>query len=286
MADRPTFSFLSCLLCHYLPLIFALSCDSLIESEVKSIKIPPDTVQLYIEDCNAKSITYNKKDHPRLRLFSLSSDCIRTLPNDVLPHLKKKCQKELPGLFLNSTLRGITFVCTCEFIKGSPIPRNNSACAEMLKSCGNTPVATSIGISLLFLLLICGIGCVWCWKHGNPVHFPLPRVLQRRSSRRKDNTKTLSSLLTISSRHKISVQNQHCKSSGRGTNTHGSYENVESGDPKHKEVTDKELYENTWQTNFEEHIYGNEMSPQYYNFQKPSTSEDPQDEDIYILPDS
>lgn len=286
MADRSTFSFLSCLLCHYLPLIFASSCDPSIESEVKSIKIPPDTVQLYIKDCNVKSITYNEKDRPRLHLFNLSSNCIRTLPNDVLPRLKKKCQKELPGLFFNHTLRGITFVCTCEFIKGSPIPLNNSACVEMLKSCGNTSVATSIGISLLFLLLICGIGCVWCWKHGNPVQFTLPRVLQRRSSRRKDCTKTLSSLLAISSRHKISVQKQDCRSAGRGTNTCGSYENVESDAPKPKEVTDKELYENTQQTNFEDHIYGNEMSSQYYNFQKPSTSEVPQDEDIYIFPDS
>ncbi|XP_030891624.1 protein GAPT [Leptonychotes weddellii] len=285
MADHSTLSFLSCLLCHYLPLIFASSCDSLIESEVKSIKIPPDTVQLYIKDCNVKSITYNEKDRPKLSLFNLSSNCIRTLPNDVLPHLKEKCLKELPGLLFNKTLKGITFVCTCEFIKGSPISLNNSACAEMLKSCGNTSVATSIGISLLFLLLICGIGCVWWWKHGNPVQFTLPKFLQRRSSRRKDYTKTLSSLLAISSRNKISVQNQDCRSSGRGTNTHGSYENVESGAPKPKEETDKELYENIQQTNFEEHIYGNE-TPSQYNFQKPSTSEVSQDEDIYILPDS
>lgn len=286
MADHSTFSFLSFLLCHYLPLITASFCDSLIESEVESIKIPPNTVQLYTKDCNVRNIPYNEKDRPRLSLFSLSSNCIRTLPNDVLPRLEKKCLKELPGLLINYTLKGITFVCTCEFIKGSPIPLNNTACAEMLKSCGNTSVATSIGISLLFLLLICGIGCVWRWKHWNPMQFTLPRVLQRRSSRKKDYTKTLSNLLAINSRDKISVQNQDCRSSGRGTNTHDNYENVECGAPKPKEETDKELYENTRQTSFEEHIYGNEMSSQYYNFQKPSTSEVPQDEDIYILPDS
>ena len=82
------------------------------------------------------------------------------------------------------------------------------------------------------------------------------------------------------------MQNQDCRTSGRGTNTHDNYENVERGAPKPKEETDKELYENIRQTSFEEHIYGNEMSSQYYNFQKPSTSEVPQDEDIYILPDS
>ena len=65
-----------------------------------------------------------------------------------------------------------------------------------------------------------------------------------------------------------------------------NYENVQVGPPRAKEETDKELYENTRPTNFEEHIYGNETSSQYYNFQKPSTSEVSQDEDIYILPDS
>ncbi|XP_007079982.2 protein GAPT isoform X1 [Panthera tigris] len=285
MADHSTFSFLSCLLCHYLPLISASFCDSFIEREVESSKIPPDIVQVYINDCTVKNITYNKNDLQRLRLLNLSSNCIRTLPNDVLSHLKKKCLKELPRFLLNSTLQGITLVCTCEFIKGHTTLLN-TACAEMLKSCGNTSLAVSIGLSLLLLLLICGIGCVWHWKHHNPVQFTLPRFLQRRSSRRKDYAKTLSDPLTVSSRHKISVQTQDYTSTGRGVNMYDNYENVQVGPPRAKEETDKELYENTRPTNFEEHIYGNETSSQYYNFQKPSTSEVSQDEDIYILPDS
>ncbi|XP_039099754.1 protein GAPT isoform X1 [Hyaena hyaena] len=286
MADHSSFSFLSCLLCQYLPLISALFCDSLIEREVELSKIPPDTVQVYINDCSVKPITYNQNDLPRLRLLNLSSNCIRTLPNDVLSHLKKKCLKELPGLLLNSTLQGITLVCTCEFITGHTKLLNNTACAEMLESCGDTSVAISIGLSLLLLLLICGIGCVWHWKHHNPVHLTLPRFLQRRSSRRKDYAKTLSNPLAISSRHKISAQTQEYTSSGRGANTYDNYENVEVRPPRAKGETDKELYENTRPTNFEEHIYGNETSSQYYNFQNPSTSEVSQDEDIYILPDS
>lgn len=156
----------------------------------------------------------------------------------------------------------------------------------MLKSCGNTSVVISTGISLLLLLVICGIGCVWRWKHQNTMQFTLPKFLQRRSSRRKDYTKTLSGPHIISPRHKISVQTQNHRYASGGTSVHGNYENVEAGLPKAKEETDKELYENTRQTDFEEHIYGNETPSDYYNFQKPSTSQGPQDEDIYILPDS
>ncbi|XP_058420029.1 protein GAPT [Diceros bicornis minor] len=158
----------------------------------------------------------------------------------------------------------------------------------MLKSCGNTLAAVSIGISLLVLLVICGIGCVWHWKHHITTRFTLPKFLQRRSSRRKDYTKTLSlSPHIISSKHKISVQTQGHRSPARETNIHDNYENVEVGPPKAKEETGKELYQNTQPSNFEEeHIYGNETPSNYYNFQKPCTSEVPQDEDIYILPDS
>lgn len=91
----------------------------------------------------------------------------------------------------------------------------------------------------------------------------------------------------ISPRHKISVQTQDRHSAGKDTNIHDNYENVKVCPPKAKGETDKKLYENTWQTNAEEHIYGNETQCDYYNnFEKPSTSEAPQEEDIYILPDS
>ncbi|XP_067586827.1 protein GAPT [Pseudorca crassidens] len=156
----------------------------------------------------------------------------------------------------------------------------------MLKSCGNTSVAVSIGISLLLLLVICGIGCVWHWKQRNTRQLTLPKFLQRRK-KRKDQSKRVSlSSQVIGPRHKISVQTQDHSSAGKDTNTHGNYENVEACPPQAKEETDKGVYENTWQTNFKEHIYGNETPCDYYTRQKPDTSEEPQDEDIYILPDS
>eukprot|EP00069_Balaena_mysticetus_P008786 bmy_19825T0 len=156
----------------------------------------------------------------------------------------------------------------------------------MLKSCGNTSVAVSVGISLLLLLVICGIGCVWHWKQHNTVQFTLPKFLQRRK-RRKDYTKRVClSPQVIGPRHKISVQTQDHSSAGKDTNIHDDYENVEACPPQAKEETDKGVYENTWQTNFKEHIYGNEIPCDRYSCQKPSAPEEPQDEDIYILPDS
>ncbi|XP_037655105.1 protein GAPT [Choloepus didactylus] len=165
------------------------------------------------------------------------------------------------------------------------MPLNNIVCEEMLKSCENSSVAISLGIFLLSLLVFCGIGCVWHWKHRNSTRFTLPRFLQRRS-KRKDYTKPRSlSPYVVGPRDKISAQTQDYRSAVRGTNLHDDYENVETRPSKAKEETEKELYENTQQFNFEEHVYGNETSSDYCNFQKPCTSEAPQDEDIYILPD-
>ncbi|XP_040129494.2 protein GAPT [Ictidomys tridecemlineatus] len=287
MADNITFVYLSFLLCCYLPLTSASFCDPLIEKKVEWIKIPPDTVQLYINDCNVKSIQYTESHLSKLSLLNITSRCIRTLPANVLSDLEKKCLRKLPISFLNSTsLYGITSVCTCEFITDIPKPLNNTVCAEMLKSCGNTSVAISVGISLLVLLVVCGIGCVWHWKHRNTTGFTLPKFLQRRNSRKKDLAKTFClSPHIVGSRPKISAETQSHRPSVRGTRMQANYENVEMGPPKANKETDKGLYENTQQINFKEHMYGSETSCDYYNFQKPAASE-AQDEDIYILPDS
>ncbi|XP_019503749.1 PREDICTED: protein GAPT [Hipposideros armiger] len=282
MADHSTFLFLSFQLCYYLPLISAPFSDSLTEKELNLTKISPDN-----NGCDVKNIGH--ENHPKPGFLNLSCNCFRTLADNVLSDLKGKCLKEFPKLPLNCTLQEIinTPAYACEFIKGNSILLNNTFCAEMLKSCGNTSVAISVGISLLLLLVICGIGCVWHWKHRSTTQFTLPRLLQGKRSRRKDYSKTLSIRPhVISSRHKISVQTQDRKSAAGGTDTHDTYENLEARPPKAKEETDKELYENIRQPNFDDHIYGNETTCDYYNFQKPCTSAAPQDEDIYILPDA
>ncbi|KAM6156517.1 protein GAPT [Erethizon dorsatum] len=155
----------------------------------------------------------------------------------------------------------------------------------MLTSYGYTAVSISMGIFLLVLLVVCGIGCVWHWKH-HTTRFTSPKFLQRRSSERKECQKTLYLRpRSIGLNPKASVETKDHRSTDKGSRMHGHYENMATGPPKAKEERDKEPYENAQPPNFEEHIYGNEASSEYYNFQKPGTSEVPQDEDIYILPD-
>ncbi|XP_008260459.3 protein GAPT [Oryctolagus cuniculus] len=155
----------------------------------------------------------------------------------------------------------------------------------MLTSRGNPSVAISIGISLFLLLVVCGIGCLWHWKHRDSTGFTLPKFLQRRSSKKKDCKKMFFSPHIINAWHKISAEVHDHRSAVGETNLNDNYENVEASCPRTKEETDKELYENTRQCDFEEHIYRNETASEYYNFQKPIASRDPQEEDIYILPD-
>ncbi|KAM5264391.1 protein GAPT [Ctenodactylus gundi] len=155
----------------------------------------------------------------------------------------------------------------------------------MWKSCGNTSASIFISIFLLGLLVVCGVGCVWRWKPRRTTQFTWPRVLQRRSSRRRDYTKTL--FLTphiFGLRPKASVETPGHRPTVKETSVQDYYENVATGSSRVNEETDKELYENTQPLGFEEHIYGNEAPSIYHNFQNPCTADIPQ-EDIYILPD-
>ncbi|XP_006891602.1 PREDICTED: protein GAPT [Elephantulus edwardii] len=156
----------------------------------------------------------------------------------------------------------------------------------MLAICKDSSVAFSVGIFFFLFLVFCGIGCIWQWKHPNTVRFALPKFLQKRRSKKKDYAKTPSSSpQIIVPKYKISAQSQTHRPALGATHVRDNYENVKTGPHKAKEESEKDIYENTRQSNFEDHIYGNEPSSDYCNFQKPRTSETPQDEDIYILPD-
>ncbi|XP_021079831.1 protein GAPT [Mesocricetus auratus] len=158
----------------------------------------------------------------------------------------------------------------------------------MLRSFGSSWIGVVVGISLLVLLLACGIGCVWHWKRQEATTFTLPKFMQRRSSRHKDFTKSLdlnAHMICPSSKTPVEIKGH--KSSAKRNRMHGEYENVEVVPPDIKVATEKALYENTKPCNLEEHVYGNQTDALYYNFQKPSPPPPaPQDEDIYILPDS
>ncbi|XP_037385242.1 protein GAPT [Talpa occidentalis] len=158
----------------------------------------------------------------------------------------------------------------------------------MLKNCGSTTAAISVGISLFLLVVVCGIGCVWHWKRNNTPQFTLPSFLQRRRSRKKESTETLPfSPYVVSSSQQMSFQTQDHGPAEREADIQDHYENMNVSPHEAEEESEKEIYENSEQSNFEEHIYGNETPSPYYNFQKHSisSSEVPQDEDIYILPD-
>ncbi|XP_059132633.1 protein GAPT [Peromyscus eremicus] len=157
----------------------------------------------------------------------------------------------------------------------------------MLKSFVSSSMGVAAGLSLLLLLLVCGIGCVWHWKRQDNAPFTLPKFMQR-SSRHNDCTKNLGlSDHKICSSSKTSVESKGHKSTSKRNRMHGEYENVQVGPPRTEEPPEKALYENTQPSNLEEHVYGNQTDALYYNFQKPSPPPPaPQDEDIYILPDS
>ncbi|ERE82660.1 protein GAPT [Cricetulus griseus] len=157
----------------------------------------------------------------------------------------------------------------------------------MLRSFVSSSMGVAVGVALLVLLLACGIGCVWHCKRQEATAFTLPKFMQRRSSRHKNFTKNLGlNVHTICPSSKTSVESKGHKSSAKRNRMHGEYENVEVGPPDTKVATEKALYENTQPSNLEEHVYGNQTDALYYNFQKPSPPPVPQDEDIYILPDS
>ncbi|XP_063114273.1 protein GAPT [Cavia porcellus] len=143
---------------------------------------------------------------------------------------------------------------------------------------------TSVLIFLLILLVVCGIGCVWHWKH-RPTRFISPKLFQRRNSKRKDYQKTpCLGPRIIGLKPKDSGETKNHRSTDKERRIQGHYENMTSCPSKAKEESDKELYENAQSSHFEEHIYNNETSSEYYNFEMPGTSKI-QDEDIYILPD-
>lgn len=156
----------------------------------------------------------------------------------------------------------------------------------MLKCFASSPVGVAVGVSLLVLLLVCGIGCAWHWNRRESTPFTLRKFMQRRSSRHKDFSKTVGlSAYVTSPSSKTSVESKGHKSTAKRNKMQGNYENVEVCPPGTEGATEKALYENMQPSNLEEHVYGNQTDPLYYNFQKPSPAPPPQDEDIYILPD-
>ncbi|XP_005356844.1 protein GAPT [Microtus ochrogaster] len=157
----------------------------------------------------------------------------------------------------------------------------------MLKSFVSNSMGVAVGVSLLILLVVCGIGCVWHWKRRESTALTLPKFLQRRNNRHKDFAKTLDlNPHMVCPSSKTSGESKGHKSTVKRNTPHGEYENVQVGPASTEASTEKALYENTQPSNPEEHVYGNQTDALYCNFQKPSPLPPPQDDDTYILPDS
>ncbi|KAM7320877.1 protein GAPT [Alexandromys fortis] len=157
----------------------------------------------------------------------------------------------------------------------------------MLKSFVSSSMGVAVGVSLLLLLVVCGIGCVWHWKRRESTALTLPKFMQRRNNRHKDFAKTLDlNPHMVCPSSKTSGESKGHKSTVKRNRTHGEYENVQVGPASAEASTEKALYENTQPSNPEEHVYGNQTDALYCNFQKPSPLPPPQDDDTYILPDS
>ena len=180
----------------------------------------------------------------------------------------------------------MTANCTCALLRSSGMPANLTECGEMLRSCGSSSVPVSVAVPVLLLLAICGVAFVWCWKQRDTTQLAFPRFLQRSGSRRRDYSKTLSPRpRAFGSKCKAPGGAQGRRPAAREADPCDDYENLEVGPPKAEDTADKGLYENARPAGSEEHVYGNESSSPYYNFQKPASPESPPDEDIYILPD-
>ncbi|XP_054431276.1 protein GAPT [Pteronotus mesoamericanus] len=157
----------------------------------------------------------------------------------------------------------------------------------MLRSCGDSSVATSVGLSLLLLLLLlaCGVGCAWYRKCRDTRQFAFPRFLQRGGRGGRDYSKTLSLRRQGGgSRYKVPARTQAHRPAASDPDLCNDYENWEVG-PALAEEGRKGLYENMQPPRLEEPVYGNEAWSHYCNVQKPLSPETPQEEDIYIVPD-
>nr|XP_004664954.1 protein GAPT [Jaculus jaculus] len=157
----------------------------------------------------------------------------------------------------------------------------------MSRCCGRTSVSIAVAVFLLVLLLVWGVACAWPWKYRGLARLALPRFLQRRSSRKRVSAETFRWASRVgASSPKTSDETKDHKPTAKGARVQNNYENVEAGLPKDKSQTEEALYENTGRPHAQEHVYENQTSSPYYDFQQARSSEEAlQEENVYILPD-
>ncbi|XP_036609578.1 protein GAPT [Trichosurus vulpecula] len=166
---------------------------------------------------------------------------------------------------------------------------SNSFSEDIFEECRSGSALLPVIVTLLLaILVLCALGLAWYWKrYSYTNNFALPKFLHKK--RGQKDSDPLHTPCTPSeytgSQCFPPCQIKDGPSPLFRNDTEQSYENVETGPVNCAEERSTDLYENTAQFNSEEHLYGNESSTEYYNFQKPHCLNTLPDENIYILPD-
>ncbi|XP_068952101.1 protein GAPT [Petaurus breviceps papuanus] len=296
MTDHSTFLFLHFLLWHLYPSLSISHCSFVKNETVQWAKIDNSLLHLYLNNCGVKTIEYNGNNQMKLELLNLSSNQIETLPDqflsdtprDIILHLKNNQLNHLPDSILQN--KKLT-ICSldCIFMKNFSKWPSNKTCEDIFKECRSGSALVLVILTLLLAILVLGaLGLAWYWKsYRYTSHFALPKFLHKRKNQNDSDPPHIPCNPSeyTGTKHFPPCQIKDKPSAQSRDNTDQSYENVETGPARRAEEHLTDLYENTAQFNSEEHLYGNESSTEYYNFQKPHCLNTPSDEDIYVLPD-
>ncbi|XP_043852124.1 protein GAPT [Dromiciops gliroides] len=298
MTDHLAFFFLHFLLCHLHPSLSTSHCKFVENKVLQWVNINRTISQLYLNNCDVKKIEFKDISLPELKLLNLSYNQIETLPEgflfytqqNVALYLDHNKLNDLPHSILqNNKLQLCSLDCISAVIKNLHEWSNITTCKDIFKNCGDgLGYAPLIVPLLLAILVLCALGLAWYWKrYRYTSNFALPRFLhKKRVQHESDPQHTLCTPTEYTgpkcfSLYQIKEEPSLSPRDGRDQ----SYENVETGPVNCAKECLTDLYENTTQFNSEEHLYGNESSPEYYNFQNPHFLNTPSDEDIYVLPD-
>ncbi|XP_051835506.1 protein GAPT [Antechinus flavipes] len=295
MTDYSAFFILHFLLCHLHPSLSTSHCDYVKNNTVEWGKINTSITHLYLNNCDVKNVLYCESNLPKLTLLNLSSNQIESLPERFLLNTSQKVTLYLEDNKLKNLPRSILenkklTICSLDCIYD--VKRNNiniSTCEDIFRKCGNgSGHVLLIVFLLLAILVLSALGLVLFWKRRRYTsNFALPRFLHKKKDQNESDSPhvpcTLAEYVGTKSFSPCQIKDEPSPLS-RGDMDH-NYENMAIGSKSCAEECLTDLYENTAQFNSEEHLYGNEASPEYYNFQKPHFPQTSSDEDIYILPD-
>uniref|UniRef100_G3WSB3 Leucine rich repeat containing 25 n=2 Tax=Sarcophilus harrisii TaxID=9305 RepID=G3WSB3_SARHA len=278
MTDYSAFFILHFLLCHLHPSLSTSHCFYVKDNILEWVKINTSTTHLYLNNCDVKNIVYGESDLPKLTLLNLSSNQIESLPDGFLFNTSQKVTLYLEDNKLKNLPRSILeneklTICSLDCLYDVKFNTNISICEDILRKCGNDSGLVLLIVFLLLAILVLGaLGLTLFWKHRHYIsNVALPRFLHKKKDQNESDSPhipcTLAEYVDAKSFSPFQIKDEPSPLS-KGDMDH-NYENMAIGSKSCAEECLTDLYENTAQFNSEEHLYGNESSPEYYNFQKP-----------------